>query len=168
MTVEADRQVPWWIRVVVGRRPSRTLLRVLLLVIGATIVFRFVLLPIRVTGHSMEPTYLNGRPNLVNRLAYLSTNPQRGDVVSLRVIGERHMWLKRIVGLPGDQILLRGDRVWVNGKLLDEPYVVFPGRFVPTRQFVVEKAHYFVIGDNRKVTEYRQIMASQIVGKVLF
>ena len=168
MSLEAEREVPWWIRVIVGRRPSRTLLRVVLLVIGAMIVFKFILLPIRVIGQSMAPTYNNGRPNLVNRLAYLGSNPRRGDVVSLRIIGERHMWLKRVIGLPGDRILLQGDRVWINGEPLEEPYVVFPGRFRPQQRFVVEPHHYFVIGDNRDVTEYRQIMVWQIVGKVLF
>ena len=78
------------------------------------------------------------------------------------------MWLKRIVGLPGERVALLGDRVWIDGRPLDEPFVLFPGRFVPPRQFTVEPDHYFVIGDNRNVSEFRQVPVWQLVGKVLF
>src|ERR1035441_1356397 len=72
----------YWLRVVaIGRRPKRTLLRLAVLVVAAVVAFKFVLIPIRVVGFSMEPTFHDHAINFINRLAYVRGQPQRGDVV---------------------------------------------------------------------------------------
>jgi signal peptidase I len=152
---------------VFGRHPRRTLVRLLILVLATTVLFKFIILPIQVSGLSMMPTYQNGKVNFVNQLAYTWHKPQRGDVVAIRMPSERDMLLKRIVGLPGERIaLIRGD-VYVNGRKLEEPYMK-KKRGLSNREIVVEEDHYFVIGDNRDVSVFLQAPAWNIVGKAIF
>ncbi|MCU0785937.1 MAG: signal peptidase I [Verrucomicrobia bacterium] len=162
---------PVWLRIaLIGRRPRRTLLRVAVLLVVCLVVFNFILLPIRVTGASMLPTYRDGGINLVNRCAYLRHEPRRGDVVSIRLAGYSIMYMKRIVGLPGETVAFVGGRVVINGKSLDEPYVKFPCDWerAPVK---LAPDQYFVVGDNRSMPiqnhELGEPHRNRIVGKVL-
>ena len=76
-------------RVVIGRNPRLTFIRLILTVGLILVVTKTCLVPIRVTGRSMEPTYRNGRVNLLNLLAYRMSEPRRGDVVGIRQEGRR-------------------------------------------------------------------------------
>jgi signal peptidase I len=152
---------------VFGRNPRRTLIRLLLLVVTSVVLFKYILLPIQVTGLSMAPTYLNGKVGLVNQMAYKWNKPKRGDVVAVRVPGEKDLLLKRIVALPGEKVALWNGRVFVNRQELEEPYVKTQGPF-RMRELELEEDHYFVIGDNRNVSVYFQVPAWNIVGKVVF
>ena len=67
---------PGWLKIIlIGRQPKLTLLRIAVLVVGCVIIFKFVLLPIQVSGISMEPTYHDRHVNCVNRLAYRWHDP---------------------------------------------------------------------------------------------
>src|ERR1035437_7416311 len=77
---------PHWLRVlIIGRRPKATLARIVVLVATCFVTFKFILLPIRIEGVSMLPTYHDRQINCVNRLAYLRHEPQRGEIVSVRL-----------------------------------------------------------------------------------
>jgi signal peptidase I len=167
MNSETVQIPPWWMVVIFGKNPRRTLLRLSLLVALTFILFKFLVLPIQVSGVSMEPAYLNGKVNFVNQLAYTWARPKRFDVVAIRMPGQRSMLLKRIVGLPGERVALRGGFVYVNGDRLEEPYVRLKG-FYPPKETTLEPDHYFVIGDNRSVSVYLPVPVWQIVGKVMF
>ncbi len=165
---------PWWLRVIIGRRPKRTLLRVAVLIVVSLVVFRFVLVPIRVMGNSMDPTYRNGGVNFVNRLSYAWSKPKRGDVVGIEMssttndlVLARILLLKRIVGLPGERVAISRGVIKINGQRLDEPYAPAP---IPWRvpEFQLKEHEYFVIGDNRQISDLRPVEARKIVGKVLF
>ena len=108
--------------VLFGRNPKLTLIRIIILVAGCWAVFTLVLLPIRVTGISMLPAYPDRSFNLVNRLAYLRHEPQRGDVVSIRLTGPHGLFMKRIIGLPGETVAFAEGRVLINGEIIEEPY----------------------------------------------
>ena len=82
-------------------------MRLVILLIAVPVVFRFVLLPIRVEGSSMLPTYKDHGVNFVNRLSYSFQEPRRGDVVAIRTTGVSIMYMKRIIGLPGEAIEFR-------------------------------------------------------------
>ena len=99
--------VPSWARFIVGRNPAWTIVRIAVVVVAAFVLFKFVLVPIQVTGNSMAPTYNHGAVRFVNKLAYLSSEPQRGDVVAVRFEGREVLLLKRVVGVPGDTIEVR-------------------------------------------------------------
>jgi signal peptidase I len=158
---------PWWARLVVGRRPWVTLIRLVVLVAVSLVLFRGVFVPIRVVGSSMEPSYRNGRINFLSRWAYRSTLPRRGDVVGIRKEGSKVVVLKRIVGMPGERVTVRGGRVLVNGLPLREPYA--QGYGIPSTQLprLLGPEEYFAIGDNRELTLYGVVNRSEILGKVL-
>ncbi len=162
----------WWARIVFGRYPRRTLLRLAYLTAGSFITFKFLLLPIRITGHSMKPTYRDGRINFVNRLSYLRSKPRRGDVVGIRTAGEHVLLLKRVIGLPGERIAIVRGVVYIDAKPLEEPYVKYNAErfrrawWESERQ--LEDDEYFVIGDNRAVSDLGGVYESRILGKVLF
>ena len=142
---------PHWLQVLtIGRRPENTLIRIAVLVGVCFITFKFVLLPIRIDGISMLPTHHTGQFNCINRLAYQRHEPQRGDIVSVRLAGPSIMYMKRIIGLPGEAVSFHGGRTFINGQLLDEPYVKFSCDW-EHEPFVCGPDHYYVVGDNRSM-----------------
>jgi signal peptidase I len=158
----------WWLRLIVGRRPLRTLLRACGVAAVAFLLFRVLLVPIRVTGHSMEPTYRDGRVNFLNRCAYVRQGPQRGDVVGVQLEDSRLVLLKRVLGLPGEQVAVLDGRVAINGRVLAEPYVKGVGELRSHESALLGAQQYFIIGDNRGVSAYGVVRRGQIKGKVLF
>ena len=125
----------------------------------------WVLWPVRISGESMAPNYDDGQPAVINRLAYFSNRPQRGDVVGLRVGHE--FYLKRIVGLPGERIEFQRDTVVVNGRPLKEPYPVKPllWKLAPV---LLGANDYYVMGDNRTMSKLGPVPREHIIGKSLF
>jgi signal peptidase I len=129
-----------------------------------------VLIPVRTDGVSMEPTYESGRLNLVNRLAPPEP-PARGDVVAIRLAGLHVLYIKRVVGLPGERIAISAGEVLVDGAPLIEPYVHHrrPWELAEVR---LGPAEYVVVGDNRGMAAadhtFGRIDAVRIVGRVVF
>jgi signal peptidase I len=157
---------PLWMRLVFGRRLKVTLIRASILIVTATLVFKFVLVPIKISGYSMEPTYHDGRIDFVNRLAYAWSKPQRFDVVAMHAGGL--LYLKRIVALPGERVTLHRERIYVNNKELEEPNI--RTRIPKEREEYIQLKpnEYFYIGDNRRDTAMGAVSFSNIVGKVVF
>lgn len=115
----------------------------------ALFIVTFVARPYVVEGRSMEPTLHDRDRLIVEKLSYRFGDPQRGDIVVLRSpLEPGGRLIKRIIGLPGDQIAISMGRVWVNGEPLDEPYTDVPMSdfMLPVR---VPEGTYFVLGDNR-------------------
>src|SRR5665213_136849 len=126
--------------------------RACILAVVCVAVFRLALLPARVEGISMAPTYADGSFNFVNRLAYLRHEPRRGDVVGVRLtpphgLSAPHiMFLKRVIGLPGEAISFVDGRARINGQPLLEPYE--KGRCDWNRDPVtLGPDEYYVVGD---------------------
>lgn len=162
---------PPWVRVLFGRNPRWTLIRLLVLVVTAFIVFTYVLIPIRVTGVSMWPAYKDGRFNFINLLSYRWHKPQRGDVVVVHVDGKIDRLLKRVIALPGETIGIVDGQVFINGQPLDEPYVKARMAWQIPPQKLGEDT-YYVIGDNRDMGQRRHDFGAchehEILGKALF
>lgn len=139
-----------------GTSWGRALLRFLRDVVeaGLMAVILFVLLQATVQntvveGQSMEPNLADGQRLLVNKLAYRFGEPQRGDIVVIdSPRGTSEKLIKRIVGMPGEEIELRQGRVYIDGRLLEEFYHPRVGMrpYPPT---VIAPDHYFLLGDNR-------------------
>jgi signal peptidase I len=162
---------PSWLRMVlIGRHPKRTLVRVIILVGVCVLVRAFVLLPIRVEGASMWPTYKDHGINFVNRLAYAHHGPQRGDVVAVRTTGVHIMYMKRVIGLPGETVAFHDGRAVIDGKVLSEPYVNGPCDWEWPAE-TLKPDEYFCVGDNRSMSVsghfFFKAPRSRIVGKVL-
>jgi len=104
----------------------------------------------QIEGSSMEPTLHNGQRLLVNRLSYLpQSEPQRGDIVVFRAWDQDEDYIKRVIGVPGDEIEIRDNRVRVNGSLLDEPYIHNEPTYGAGETVVLAPGDYYVLGDNR-------------------
>ena len=100
----------------------------------------------------MSPTLRAGSRLAIDRLAYLMAAPKRGDVVVVRGGGRaksRH--LKRVVGLPGEEVAVGGGRLWINGAEFSEPYLADRPRTTGLEEgrWTVSEAEVFVLGDSR-------------------
>ena len=161
---------PWWLRLLFGRNPRRTMVRIGILILAVFLIYQYFLVPIRVVGISMEPNFHDGQLRLVSRLAYRAATPQRGDVVSIRLAGNRLLLLKRIIGLPGEKISIKQGVVLVNGQPLDEPYVRLRRAPWDYSTDPLQAEEYFVVGDNRSMDRddhyFGIVKRERILGKV--
>ena len=167
---EAAQRPPWVRIILIGRKPKHTLIRIVVWVVTCFVVAKFVLLPIRVEGVSMLPSYKENRVNFVNRLAYIHSKPKRGDVVAIRLAGPSIMYMKRIVGLPGETVEFHEGQLYIDGHPLPEPYVKFYSNWEHPAE-TVGPDEYFVVGDNRSMGYYEHTKGrarrDRIMGKVL-
>ncbi len=146
-------------------------MRIAVLVVVCFVVFKFVLVPVHVDGGSMLPTYRENGVNFVNRLAYLCHEPRRGDVVAIGLqAGEHVMYMKRIVGLPGEAVAFHKGRLFINGKPLDASYVKLPCEWEHEPE-QVGSDQYYVVGDNREMPwedhTHGRASRNRIMGKIL-
>ncbi len=145
----------------------KVLLRMLAVALVAYGVFSQIMIPMRIRGISMEPTYRDGTFNFCWRPHTLFSKPRRHDVVAVRFAGNRIMLLKRVVALEGEQVEFQDGKLWVNGKAMEEPYVRFLCDWnLPPR--VVGKGSVYVVGDNRSMPieshHFGQTSIKRIVG----
>ena len=138
----------WWQTILIGRNPRRTLWRAGGLALVCTVVFQFVLRPAVLDGPSMEPTVPSRGLRFINLLAYRVGEPRRGDIVAVRMSGQRMFYLKRILGLPGETIELRDGALVIDGQEIPEPYLAERGDWTMAPR-VLGPDEYWVAGDNR-------------------
>src|SRR5438105_11543474 len=125
--------------------------------IAFLVVHQFVLTTVVVQGKSMMPTLKPGDFRLVNSLFPHFRDYKRGDIVMIRDRVRNEFIVKRIVGVPGDHVQVRGGRVYLNSQALSEPYLDFgtetsSGR-LREREITIGDSSYFVMGDNRAESE---------------
>ena len=138
----------------------------LIVFLGWMLLFNFSI----VRGQSMRPGIKDGDRILIDRFSYMFTPVERGDIVVLGYPLDPNLdYIKRIIGVPGDEVLIRAGEVFVNGTAMREPYVA---DLDPTSYFTakVEPGHYFVLGDNRPNSsdsrEFGQVHKDLLKGKV--
>ena len=103
---------------------------------------------VRVENVSMQPTLKPGEFLLVNRVAYTLRDPSIGDIVVFHAPGVADLdYIKRVIGLPGDEVSVIDSVVHINGVPLYEPYIAQLPNYTGTWQ--VPDEYYFVLGDNR-------------------
>jgi signal peptidase I len=126
-----------------------------ILVVSFVLVFGFVrpfvVEAFWIPSASMVPTLKYGDRVLVNKFIYRFTEPERRDVIVFKSVqDDQQDLIKRVVGVPGDEVAVRGGRLFVNGERQREPYV---NKKLPDRSFAaptkVPENHVFVMGDNR-------------------
>jgi signal peptidase I len=154
---------------------TRYWLRDLILsVLLAIIVIVFLYQPVQVEGTSMMPHLENHQRIFINKFVYRFRPIARGDVVVFRYpLDPSKSYIKRVIGLPGDEVSIRDGRVLVNGKPLSEPYVA-PG-YLDAQTYApvhVEPNHYFVLGDHRSSSNDSRVWGTvdrlYIYGKAVF
>lgn len=104
---------------------------------------------IRVESISMQPTLYDGNFVLVSRLSYRLGDAQRGDVVVFKfpLNPDKEPYIKRVIGLPGEEVRIEGGKVYINGQPLRETYIKERPTYSGTWQ--VPEGNLFVLGDNR-------------------
>ena len=123
----------------------KELLPYILIVLVVLMVKLFVVAPIRVNGPSMENTLYNGDIMILDEFSYRFNSIKRFDIVVVKY--EDEYLIKRVIGLPGERIEYKNNKLYINGKFikekfLDEDTEDFKSITVPSNQ-------YFVLGDNR-------------------
>jgi signal peptidase I len=148
----------------------REMLITLALAVVIFLVLQITLQSSIVDGSSMEPGLVNGQRLIVIKAAYCFKAPQRGDIIILHPpVAPENQWVKRVIGLPGDTIEIKSNRVYVNGTALEEPYIKeAPDYILPP--YAVPPDNYFVLGDNRNESydSHRKwtVSRGEIVGEV--
>lgn len=101
------------------------------------------------SGESMQKTLRNGTKLLMKK--YEGKELKRGDIVSFAIYidGEKQSVIKRIIALPNEMINIKGNDVYVDNQLLDEPYAYYSGQDEVTLTLTLSEDEYFVMGDNR-------------------
>jgi signal peptidase I len=129
-----------------------------------------------IDGPSMQPNFHAGEFLVVSRLSYLMGEPEKGDVVVFNAPGARPddpPLIKRLIGMPGDTVEIRDTQVYVNGALLDEPYINEPCSQSMCRDAAWELGsnEYFFMGDNRNNSRdsrrFGPVVREQVVGEAL-
>jgi signal peptidase I len=150
----------------------RSLVRITLQVaVLALLAAAFFMAPRQVSGMSMEPHIAPGEYVLINTFAYRIGGPRRQDIVAFRRDGDaRGLFIKRVIGVPGDRVRIDRGTVFLNGTALSEPYV----RFADNRSFpevTVPPNSVYVLGDNRAVSEdsrvFGPIAAGNLMGRAM-
>ena len=150
---------------------AREIIETLALTLIIFLVIHFTVQNYMVEGTSMQPSLYNNQFVLVNKLAYLFHAPERGDVIVFHWPQDTTKDLiKRVIGLPGDTIVITRDTVQVNGVVLKEPYIKEADNPQGAR-LVVPTNDYFVLGDNRPVSDdsrdWGYVPRSYIIGKAV-
>lgn len=124
----------------------------------------------RIDGSSMNPTLQHGEYLLINNLSYYLNEPQRGDIIVFHHPNSELNLIKRVIGLPGDQIEISDQHVKVNGVILDEPYIQAEPTY--SGSWTVPDGEYFVLGDNRNSSSdshsWQYLPKENIIGKAIF
>lgn len=157
---------------------ARQLIETVVLTALVFFAVTFTARPYRVEGFSMQPGLQNGDLVVVSQIAYdFGAQPQRGDVVVLHPPSDpSSIYVKRIIGLPGDQLLITPDAVYVNGHKLDESYIQLidpnAAENEPLGKISLGPGQYFVMGDNRQNSTDSRVFGyvprQNIIGKAEF
>lgn len=149
-----------------------------LIIITVVIIRTFIITPVIVSGDSMIPNLNNGEFLLVRKIGYNGNSIKRSDIIVLKTTnenGDEEEIIKRVIGLPGEHISYKKNKLYVNDELVEETY-----SFRDTKDFNLEEicyctsipeGKYLVLGDNRPIskdsTEFGLIDEKDIVGKAV-
>ncbi len=138
-----------------GARPLHLWMRDLIVSVAASVfIITFLYQPVKVEGTSMLPRLEDQDRLFINKFVYRFEDISRGDVIVFNYPRDpEKSYIKRVIALPGDRLVIQDGRVFVNGVLLKEPYV--PKRYRDVRSLAamtLPPHQYFVMGDHRSIS----------------
>ncbi len=142
------------------------ILYLVLILVCIFIIPKYVIQRTKVVGSSMENTMFEGDNLLVEKVSYRFSNPDRFDIIVFYPYGKEKdpddYYVKRIIGLPGESVQIIGEDIYINGEVLDENYgkdpITDPG--IARDVITLGDDEYFVLGDNREVSEDSRIFGA--------
>jgi signal peptidase I len=156
----------------------------ILCIVGLSILFLPLFLltnyyrPFQVAGDAMYPTLQNNEYYITDIKGARDGNVTRGDIVVFKAPKDPEKdYVKRIIGIPGDKIMIKEENIYLNSQLLDDKYAngtsTYPGVFAAEgEEFIVPENSYYVIGDNRPYSsdsrEWGFVPKENLVGKIMF
>ena len=154
---------------------KKVILEVAIVLAVALVIFfalRTTVQAYKIVENCMEPNYVEDEWLLVSKASYWFGEPERGDVIILHPpFNPDLVYIKRLIGLPGDTVEVKGGAVYINGIALEEPYI----QEAPTYTFPptqLGEDEYFVLGDNRNIANDSHlgwtITREYIIGKAWF
>jgi len=143
------------------------------------VTYLFIMQPNQVKGASMEPTFLSGEYIFTSKITYKFRPMQKGDVVIFKSPKNPDIeYIKRVMGLPGDKVLVQNSEVYINGQQISENYIsaktnLWEGGFLKEGVTVtIPDGFIFVMGDNRPRSsdsrEFGPIDINSIIGQVFY
>lgn len=155
----------------------REMLRILVISLAIVLPVRFFIAqPFIVRGASMEPTFEDGEYLIVDEISYRFGSPTRGETIVFRYPGDpKQFFIKRIIGLPGETVIIRDGHVSIKDsqgdeRSIEESYVPQSMSTVPNEEKTLGKDEYFVLGDNRENSldsrRWGPLSEQYIVGRV--
>jgi signal peptidase I len=137
-----------------GKQVAQIIAVAVLAAASYLLVSHFLVQSVQVVGASMYPTLRDSDHYLLNRWAYHVHQPKRSDIVVAKDPTDGAFVVKRIIAMPGDSIMFKEGKVYVNGRQLKEPYVAsgkatFLYSQVHEQMIVCGANQYFILGDNR-------------------
>jgi len=145
---------------------------VIIAVILATIIRLFLIAPFFIPSQSMVPALLVGDRIIVSKIAYRLGEPQRGDIVVFKYPRDtRKDFIKRLIGFEGEQVTLKDNRLYINGKEIPEKYLPTGLSFDDFGPVVVPDGCYLMLGDNRPNSEDSRVWGplpkENVIGKAV-
>ena len=162
-------------------QPTRSffveLAEILLLAAGLYLVITFAIQTVHVIGYSMLPTLNHNDYVLATKVDLRFTTPTRGDIVILKdPFDNSQDFVKRVIALPGERLKISGGKVFINGRLLEEPYLPKNDPWVSNANWpaeggdpngtVMQPGHYFVMGDNRNHSSDSRVFGPIAVNQI--
>ena len=143
------------------------------------VVYLFLMQPHQVSGSSMYPTFKDKEYLLTDKVTYKRSLPSYGDVIVFKApINENVDFIKRVIALPGQEVMVKDGHVFINGLELVEPYlsssvVTYAGEFLHEGEpYTVQQGEIMTFGDNREHSsdsrDWGPVPLGNIVGRVFF
>jgi len=143
------------------------------------VIYLFLMQPHQVKGSSMFPTFKDGEYVLTDKVTFRTRLPKYGDVIVFKApVNENFDFIKRVIGVPGDRVMISEGRVYVNGYVLPEiylppEYTTAPGQFLQQGlEYIVPPGSVFAMGDNRDHSsdsrDWGPVPDQNIIGRAFF
>lgn len=143
------------------------------------VTYLFIAQPHQIKGQSMDNNFHDKEYIITSKITYKFHPPEKGDVIVFQSPHNPDIdYIKRIIGTPGDRVYIKNEKVYVNGSLVNEPYIEQPTRIFQNgflsegQEVIVPENHLFVLGDNRTRSsdsrEFGFIRYEDVIGNVIF
>lgn len=149
--------------------------KIIISVVIFLIIVVYIFSITQVVGNSMNPTLQNKELFVVNKLKYRISKVERGDIISLEYADTKYL-IKRVIGMPGDKVYIKDNKVYINDKVLEEDYIPKDYQYndfdlkTSFGYETIPENMYFVLGDNRENSkdsrEIGLVKKEEIIGKI--